>query len=289
LGRHAYFFVAIDKGYYKAEGLDVSVVRGQGSAEAVKQVAAGNVTFGFADSASAILARANEHLPVKEVAIVYSKAPYAIYAIKGGGIDKPKDLEGKSIANPAGGAIPQMFPAYAKAAGIDPAKVKWVIASSESLSGLLSLGRVDAIGQFTVGSPRIEKDAEPKKLVELAYSAVGLDLYSNGLIVSDATAQNQPDLVKRFVSATLKGLADAIKQPQEAATIMKKFHRELDVDLAAAEVKKVGDLAVVPNSALGAIDMKRAQKTIDIVSGAFDLKSPPKADEVFSTQFLPSH
>src|SRR5690606_6793550 len=118
LGRHAYYFVAINKGYYKAENLDVKVLRGQGSTEAVKQVAAGNVTFGFADAGSTVLGRANDNLPVRIVAIVYAKAPHAIYALKGSGIEKPKDLEGRNIANPAGGAIPKLFPAYAKAAGI---------------------------------------------------------------------------------------------------------------------------------------------------------------------------
>jgi NitT/TauT family transport system substrate-binding protein len=81
LGRHAYYFVAIDKGYYKEANLDVNVLRGQGSAEAVKQVAAGNVVFGFADAASTVLARGNDNVPARVVAIVYAKPPHAIYAL----------------------------------------------------------------------------------------------------------------------------------------------------------------------------------------------------------------
>jgi NitT/TauT family transport system substrate-binding protein len=286
LGRHAYYFVAIDKGYYKQENLEVSVLRGQGSADVVKQVAAGNATFGFADAGSVVLARGNEGVPVKVVAIVYAKAPHAIYALKSSGIRTPKDLEGRDIANPAGGAIPKLFPAYAKAAGIDESKVKWVVASQEALPGMLALGRVAAVGQFTIGEPRLKKDAEGKDLVELTYSDAGLDFYSNGIIASESTINSNPDLVKRFVSATLKGLSYSIEHPQEAAEIMKKSHRELDAELGAAELVKVGQLAVLPNAPLGKIDPGRAQKTIEVVESAFSLKKPVTVDETFSLKFV---
>ena len=286
LGRHAYFFVVIEKGYYKEANLDVNVLRGQGSAEAVKQVGAGNVTFGFADAASTVLARGNDNVPVRLVAIVYAKPPHAIYALKSSGIRKPKDLEGRQIANPAGGAIPKVFPAYAKVAGIDESKVKWVVASSESLPGLLALGRVDAIGQFTVGEPRLKKDAEGKELVELTYGDAGLDFYSNGIIASENTISTNPDLVQRFVTATIKGLKYALDNPKEAAEIMKKYHRELDADLGAAELVKVRELAVVPNSSLGKIEPKRAQSTIDLVASAFSLKNPVRVEDAFNVKFV---
>ena len=286
LGRHAYFFVAIEKAYYKEANLDVNVLRGQGSAEAVKQVGAGNVTFGFADAASTVLARGNDNVPVRLVAIVYAKPPHAIYALKSSGIRKPKDLEGRQIANPAGGAIPKVFPAYAKVAGIDESKVKWVVASSESLPGLLALGRVDAIGQFTVGEPRLKKDAEGKELVELTYGDAGLDFYSNGIIASENTISTNPDLVQRFVTATIKGLKYALDNPKEAAEIMKKYHRELDADLGAAELVKVRELAVVPNSSLGKIEPKRAQSTIDLVASAFSLKNPVRVEDAFNVKFV---
>src|SRR5438105_5854262 len=127
-GRHAYFFVAIEKGYYKDADLDVKVVRGQGSVDAIRQVGANNAIVGFADAGSLTLARANDQIPVKLVSIVYAKPPQAIFCREDTGLKQAKDLEGQSIANPAGGSIPDMFPAYAKAAGIDAAKVRWVVA-----------------------------------------------------------------------------------------------------------------------------------------------------------------
>jgi NitT/TauT family transport system substrate-binding protein len=280
-GRHAYYFVAIERGYYESVGLDVQVVRGQGSVDAIKQVAAGNAQFGFADAGSVVLARGNEQVPVKLLAIVYARPPHAIYALKETGIGKPKDLEGRKIANPAGGAIPKMFPAYAKAAGIDAGKVTWVVAPSESLPSLLTLGRVDAVGQFTVGEPLLRKQAAPKELVELSYASAGLDFYGNGLIAADNTIEKQRDLARRFVAATLRGLADAIADPPTAARILNKHHREVEVEIATGEIEKVRSLAVVPQAALGAIDAGRVRRTIELVSAAFDMKNPVTPQEVF--------
>src|SRR5262249_16196958 len=114
-GRHAYFFVAIEKGYYKDADLDVKVVRGQGSVDAIRQVGANNALVGFADAGSLVLARGNDQIPVKLVSIVYAKPPQAIFCREDSGIKQPKDLEGASIANPAGGATGDMFPVYAQA------------------------------------------------------------------------------------------------------------------------------------------------------------------------------
>src|SRR3982074_2912085 len=123
-GRHAYFFVALDKGYYKDAGLDVKILRGQGSVDAIRQVGANNATFGFADAGSLVLARGNDRLPGKLPAIVYAKPPQGVFCREDSGFKQPKDLEGASIANPAAGATVDMFPLYAKAAGIDARKVR---------------------------------------------------------------------------------------------------------------------------------------------------------------------
>ncbi|MFD2183289.1 ABC transporter substrate-binding protein [Rhodoplanes azumiensis] len=285
-GRHAYYFVALDKGYYKDAGLDVEIVRGQGSADAVKQVAAKTAQLGFADAAAVILGRGNDQIPVKLVAMVYAKPPHAIYVLKESGIAKPKDLEGKRVADTAFSAMPKMFDAYAKAAGIDPAKVSWIVAASDALPGMLNLGRAEGIGQFTVGEALLKKAAGGKELVRLAYGDVGLDYYSNGIIATDETIRTNPDLVKRFVAATMRGLKDAIADPAAAGAIMNKYHRQVDVDVATAETAAVAALAQVPGEPLGAVNPARVQKTIDIVSDAFKLKSPVTVQDIAVTDMV---
>lgn len=285
-GRHAYFFVALDKGYYKAADLDVSILRGQGSVDAIRQVGAGNATFGFADAGSLTLARANDKVPVKMVAVVYAKPPQAIFCRADAGFRKPQDLEGRSVANPAGGSIPDMFPAYAKSAGIDAAKVQWMVANSDMLPSLLATGRAPCVGQFIVGEPLLRAQAKPAELVRFSYADAGLNYYGNGIIATDAMIKAQPDLVRRFVAATVRGMKDAFADPAEAGRIMNKYHRQVAVDIARGETEAVAELATVKGSALGKIDPKGIDATIAVVNGAFKLANPVKADDLYAPGFV---
>jgi NitT/TauT family transport system substrate-binding protein len=235
-----------------------------------------------------MLSRANDNIPVALVAIVYARPPQAIFCSAEAGLKTPKDLEGQSIANPAGGSIPDMFPAFAKAAGIDASKVKWVVAASSALPGLLASGKVPCVGQFTVGEPMLRAQAAPKKLVRFAFSDSGLNYYGNGLIATEATIKSRPDLVRRFVAATVKGMKAAFADPAEAGAIMHKHHPEVDVEVAKGETEAVAELADVKGKPLAQIDPSRIQTTLDVVNGAFKLKSPINAGDAYVAGFVPN-
>jgi NitT/TauT family transport system substrate-binding protein len=286
-GRHAYYFVAIEKGYYARENLDVDIVRSPGSANTIKQVANGTAQIGFADAFAVVLGRANDGVPVKLVAMLYPRPPHAVYVLKGFGIASPKDLEGKTLADTAFSSVPKLFATYAKAAGFDASKTKWVTANNDALPGMLSAGRVDGIGQFTVGEPLLAIAAAPKEVFGLPYADAGLDYYSNGIVAADETLRSNPELVRRFVRATLDGLKAAMANPQEAGEIMHRRHPEIDLRIAIEETEKVRQLAQQPNAALGSIDPARVQKTIDVVGSAFELKSRVATADVYAPGFLP--
>jgi NitT/TauT family transport system substrate-binding protein len=285
-GRHAYFYVAIDKGHYKAAGLDVTILRGQGSVDAIRQVGAGNATFGFADAGSLVLSRANGKIPVKLVSVVYARPPQAIFCRADAGLRKPQDLEGRSIANPAGGSIPDMFPAYAKAAGIDAAKVRWVVANSDMLPSLLATGRAPCVGQFIVGEPLLRALAKPAELIRFAYGDAGLSYYGNGIIATDATIKTQPELVRRFVAATIRGMKDAFADPAEAGRIMNKYQRQVSPEIARDETVSVAELATIKGRPLGMIDAKGIDATLAMVNAAFKLDSPVKPEDVYAPGFV---
>jgi len=286
-GRHAYFFYALDQGYYRDVGLDVKIVRGQGSVDAIRQVGAGNAMFGFADAGSLVLARANDQIPVKLVAIVYGKPPQAIFCREDAGLKEPKDLEGHAIANPAGGSIPDLFPAFAKAAGIDRQKVRWVVASSESLPALLAANRIPCVGQFTVGEAMLRAQLAPARLVRFAYSDPGLSYYGNGIVATDATLAGKSDLVRRFVEATVRGMKDAFADPAAAGAVMHKMVPQVDAAVAQDETAAVADLARIPGRPLGEIDPARIEATLDVVKGAFQLKTPEAATDVYAPGCVP--
>jgi NitT/TauT family transport system substrate-binding protein len=285
-GRHAYYYVALDKGYYKAEGLDVTILRGQGSIDAVKKVASGAAMIGFADAGALALARSNDNIPVKLLAIIYATPPHAVFALADSGIKGPKDLEGKTVADSAFSAIPLIFKAYAQATGIDAQKVKWIAADSAALPGLLATGKVDAIGQFTVGQPLLAAAVTPKALVRLAYKDAGLDYYANGIIATEATIKDHPDVLKAFIRATFKGMRDAFANPTEAGEIMHKYHKEVSADVAKGETELVKELAEVPGHKMGVIDPARIQRTIDIMVKSYPMKQPVQSQDMFVSGFV---
>lgn len=285
-GRHAYFYVALEKGYYKAEGLDVNILRGQGSADAIKKVASGAAAFGFADAGSLVLARGNDKVPVKMVAIVYATPPQAIFTLADSGIKVPKDFEGKTIADTASSSVRLLFPAYAEAAGIDASKVTWVTADAAALSSLLATKRAAGIGQFLVGEPLVEKATAPNHVTAFTYKDAGLNFYSNGLIASEETIAKQPDTVRGFVRATLKGMKDAFANPAEAGTIMNKYQKQIEPAVIEGETKLVEKLAVVPGQPLGKIDPARVAQTVDVVAKYFTLNAPVDPKDVAVTSFV---
>ena len=123
-GPSAPYFVAIDKGYYKAEGLDVTVDSGPGSVQGIARVAAGTYPLGFFDINS--LTRFQDQNPgqkVQAVMMVYDIPPFAIVSTTKGGVLKPKDLEGKILGAPAPDGAFAQWKAFVKETGIDASKV----------------------------------------------------------------------------------------------------------------------------------------------------------------------
>lgn len=287
-GRHSYYFVAQEKGYYREAGLEVEWIRGTGSADAIRTVAAGRAQLGFADTGTLVISRTNQPLPVKAVAIVYNRPPHAIYCLEESGIRTLKDLEGKTVADTAGSAVPLLFPAVARPAGVDKEKVKWVVADSASLPAMLVSRQVDCVGQFTVGEPLLARRAAPKKLVRLTYAEAGLDLYGSAVIASEAVLKDQPDLVRRFVAATVRGMEAAFADPAEAGRITNKVHPQIEAAIGQGETEAVRELAVTPVTrarGLGYIDPKRMELTRDVVAEAFNLPRRIPVEDLYAPGF----
>ena len=262
-------------------------MRGNGSADAIRKVGAGAAQLGFADAGSLVLARANDGVPVRMVAVVYAAPPHAIYAVEDGPIRKPQDLVGRRIADSAGSANAVLFGAYAKAAGFDPARVTWQVAESAALPALLATGRAEAVGQFTVGESLLAAAVAPKKLVRLAYRDVGLDYYGNGIIASEELIAKAPDMVRRFVAATVRGMADAFADPAMAGATIARFQQQIKPEIGAAEIEQVRALAVDLGRKLGAIDPARMAATVRVISSAYTLNKPALPDEMWAAGFVP--
>jgi NitT/TauT family transport system substrate-binding protein len=286
-GRYAYFFYALDRGYYRDAGLEVKIVGGQGSAHAIRQVGAGNATFGFADAGTLILAHANDQIPVKLVAIVYRKPPQAIFCREDSGLKKPQDLGGNAIAAASGSAIRSLFPAFAKAVGFDAQTVRWVVASPESMPDLLATNKVPCVAEIVVAEAMLRSRLGATKLVRFAYSDAGLSYYGNGILATTATISSKPDVVRRFVEATVRGMKDAFADPAAAGAIMQKIVPQVNATAAKNETEAVAGIAQIPDKPLGEIDPARVDATLDVVKDAFHLATPVAATDVYALGFVP--
>lgn len=291
-GTHAGYFIAKDKGYYKEKGLDVSISRGFGSGDTVKRVATGSVNFGIADTGAVIAARANDDIPVRIVAMVYDKATLGLIYLKSSGITKPQDLVGKTIARSASGASVNMFPGFLAVNNINRDKIKEIVVDAATYLPMLMSGQADAVLEQAMNLGKFSKEAEKqgKEAVSMLYSDFGLSSYGNAIIVRDKTATDNPDLVRRFTEASLRGLAYALEHPEEAVDLLRKSNPEIDRAGAIEELatfKKIQDTPDVKTHGFGYIDEKRLTDTRDVVTKALSLKRTVPIEDIYSKGFLP--
>ncbi|WP_306211860.1 ABC transporter substrate-binding protein [Actinoplanes sp. RD1] len=268
-GREAYAFVALEKGYFREQGLDVDIAIGAGSGENMAALAGGAADFAPVDSTGYLLTKATGKVSgITAVSAVQQKSMVGIMTLDGTGITEPKHLEGKVLGDQEGATTTILFPTYAKLAKIDPAKVEIQPISSGELPGALAAGKVDAIGQFVVGKPLIEKAAGGRTAVSLPFSDVLTDLYGHFLLTSDKLATGQPELTRKFTTALLQGLDYALTHPAEAGQILNKAQPETDARVAAAELEIMAAYARGSAATLGAIDEARVQRVLATLEGA---------------------
>ena len=225
-GPAAPYFVAIDKGYYKAEGLNVTIDSGPGSVAGIARVAAGTYPLGFFDINSLVKFQdQNPDKKVQAVLMVYDKPPFAIATTAKTGITKPKDLEGKVLGAPAADGAFAQWKAFVKENEIDDSKVKIENVGFPVREPMLADGKVDAITgfSFSMHFNLLQKGLKPEDIKTMLMADHGLVLYGNAIMVNPDYAKANPKVVAGFVRATIKGVLDTIKDPDAAIkSVMKR-------------------------------------------------------------------
>ena len=294
-GPAAPFFVAIDKGYYKAEGLSVSIDPGSGSVEGINRVASGAYEVGFADINSLIKYRDNpRNLPVKAVMMVYDTPAFSIVSLKKNGIAKPKDLEGKILGAPAPDGAYAQWPIFVQANKIDASKVKIENIGFPVREPMLAQGKVDAITGFWFSSYMNLKANGVKgdDIVVLHMRDYGVDLYGNVIVANPDVMRLQPRVVSGFIKATIRGIQDTLRDPDSAIDSLMKRNpiakREVELERLKLSLEKNFVNADVRRNGLGAVDMKRLERSIDQIGLTFQYTNKPKAADIFTAQYLPA-
>jgi NitT/TauT family transport system substrate-binding protein len=293
-GPAAPFFVAIDKGYYKAEGLNVSIDPGAGSVEGINRVASGAYDVGFADINSLVKYRDNpRNLPVKAVMMVYDTPAFSIVSLKKNGIAKPKDLEGKVLGAPAADGAYAQWPIFVQANKIDASKVKIENIGFPVREPMLAQGKVDAIAGFWFSSYMNLKanGVKDEDIVVLLMKDHGVDLYGNVIIANPDVMRFSPKALAGFVRATIRGIQDTIRDPEKAidSLMSRNAIAKRDVELERLKLSLAKNYVTpdVQKNGLGAVDMKRLERSIDQIGLTFQYSNKPKAADIFTAQYLP--
>ena len=293
-GPQGMFFLADDRGYFKAEGIEVQLDQGNGSGGVPALVGNGTYDVGFGDMNALIemAAKKPEDAPIA-VYVMYNQPPFTIAVKADSPIKTAKDLEGKSIGGPANDGALKLFPAFCKIAKIDCTTVKLSNMQPNLRENMLMQGQVDGVFgyvntiRFSAKLAKIDED----KIRYIKYGDYGMDLYSNAIIVPKKMAKEKPELVKGFLRALNKGMQDSIKDPEASVAAVAKreplingklererFDATFADEMNHPEIKKIG---------LGSIDEVRLKKSIDIMVDALSLPRSPVISEVWDGSFLP--
>ncbi len=294
-GTQAPFLVALDKGYFRVEGLDVTIDTAVSSFESINRLASGTYDMAFGDINLLIKFRdQNSQIPIKTVFMTYNKPAYAIVTRKSRGVTSPKDLEGKRLGAPTADSAFAQWPIFAQANNIDQSKVTIMNIGFPVREPMLVSGHVDAITGLSFSSYiNVAYSNVPRDdIVLLVMANFGVSLYGNGIMVSPKFAAEKPDAVKGFLRAYLKGLKDTVKDP--AAAIDHVLRRN-EVATKPLELERLQmalhDNILTPEvqaKGFGAVDITRLDKAIEQIALAYSFKSAkPKGQDIFNSSFLP--
>ncbi len=292
-GPQSPFLLAAERGYYKAEGLDVTIDRGEGSGAVPTRIASGAYDIGFGDINPTIRFMAEKESDLIAVAVLYDSSPLAAITLAKTGIKEPKDLQGRTVAAPETDSGRQLFPAFAAATGIDASKINWQTVTPQLRETLLAQGQVDAItGFLTTGIFSLRGAGVPMEdIVVMRYRDHGVPLYSNALITSKAFAAKNPEALKGFIRATIKGHIEAIKDPAAAIEALKKRDPLINAEVEQNRLKLAIDELIVSPSAkeggLSHVDPARMQKSIDILNATYKFPRALTPADVYTDAYLP--
>jgi NitT/TauT family transport system substrate-binding protein len=287
VGDHAAYWVALDKGYYKAKGLDVTLENSKGSGDSIAKVDTGRADAGLADTA-VVIASAARGTTVKVVGMVFDKTPLNIFSLKSKPLTKPKDLEGATLGAPPGDSQRQIFPAFAKLNGIDASKVTWVNIEPAAKIAAVAEKRMDGVGDYSTGLPLYEKAAGKGNVVMMQWADFGFDMYSMSIIASAKTMKERPQVLKAFLEASYMGWRDVMADPKAAMVIFKKRVPEVDVELMTPNMLLGLGLMKTDRYAkngIGSIDDKKMCDSVELVNTYMGLPKKVDCKAVYSKDF----
>jgi NitT/TauT family transport system substrate-binding protein len=293
-GPQGMFFLPEDRGYYKAEGLEMTIDQGNGSGAAVPLVANGTYDVGFGDINALIelAGRQPQDAPIA-VYVMYNQPPFTVAVKADSPIKSPKDFEGKTLGGAPNDAALKLFPALCKLAHIDCSKVKITNMQPNLREQMLMQGQVDGVFGYvnTIRFSAKLMGVDEKQLRYINFGDYGMDLYSNGIIVSKKLVHDNPQAVRGLVRAINKGVIDTIKDPDGAVASVAKREALIKIPVERerldATLREEMNHPEIAKIGLGNVDIARLKKSIGILVDAYGLPRTPSVEEIFTPAFVP--
>jgi len=292
LGRDAYIHAAAHKNYFTEVGIEVNVQYGQAGDFNHTQLLAGRAQFASIDVAGAIIragkAAKPEDRDLRIVGVVHQRTLNAVAVFEDKGFASPRDLQGKTLGAVVGAAPRALFPAFARLAGIDDKTVKWTDATIQNSGALLASNKVEGLVTQLPNKPGLEKVAGGRKVVMFTYSDFISDLYGITIMTHKDLIEKNPDLVRRFNRAIMRGVKYGVNNPEEIAKVLHGTDNTVDVDQAAKELAILKPNCLPGgNAPVGTFDEARMAKNIALLQELGLIPSGLTSADIADARFLP--
>lgn len=293
-GRTGPIMLAIDRGYFTAEGIDFSFSPGTGgSADTVNRVARGTFQFGIGDAASLI--KFNVVNPRSKVKAVFNfyMADLAIVTMKSSGIKAPADLKGRILGAPTGDTAYRMFPAFTAATGVAKEDVRWEHMAMSVREVMLLQGKVDAITGTAISAYFGLKSAGAAEsdIVFLRYKDYGINIIGNALMTTEVLTKERPELVSRVVRAISRGWMDSVKDPYASvdAALKREPLLKRDIELAKLKdaIRNFVSHADAQTLGVGSYSDDTLKFSVDVISRSEGISAPVLPSDIADMSFLP--
>jgi NitT/TauT family transport system substrate-binding protein len=285
---HTPIFLAQERGYYKEAGIDLEIHDGTGSVVSIQSVGNGSEMIGLA-SLSQVAIAVGKGVPLVAIAGIIQKAPDAVLSLKGSGILKPKDVEGKRFGFVPGDSGARIFPAFVAANGIDESRIIKIQVSYSTLYPSLLQGNVDFITGWA--SPDALKIAKQKPIeAPIVFADHGVNTPGTGIFVTKGMLARHGDMLRAFLTATVRGVKDAEKDPEAAIDAIMKQRPQTDRAILTEDFRLLPGYLHTPNTAghgYGWMAAADWEQSIALLRKYFDLPAQVTPDAVYTNDLLP--
>jgi NitT/TauT family transport system substrate-binding protein len=293
-GNHGMWALAEDRGIFRRENLAVRMDRGFGSGDTIVKVASGAYDIGFADISAAV--KFNAENPDKRLVSIYQvfdRTAAAVVTLKGRGIETPKAVEGRHLGAPEGEGSRVLFPAFARAAGIDASRVRWSSMAANLRDTMLRQNQVDAVTGFlfTVHFNLVGLGIPEEQILGFPFAEHGLDIYGSAVFARAEWLERNGEQAAGFLRASIAGLRLLIADADAGMAALKRREPLFDEALEKRRWGMTRDRSIMtPNvisGGLGVLDMARARTLVQVNAEAYGIANPPSAESLFTDRYLP--